>query len=70
MDQMTKIFFLMLIGSIVIGAFLLAGNPRYRTENILKSNAHYYPLTKPLSVEELSTAHEEEELPAAPKEQK
>jgi hypothetical protein len=43
MDQVTKLFLVMLVGSILAGALVVATNPRYRSERVLRSNAHYYP---------------------------
>ena len=46
MDQITKVFLVMLIGSLLTGAAVVAFNPRYRVDRILKSNAHYFPVAK------------------------
>jgi hypothetical protein len=43
MDQITKLFLVMLLGSLLSGAFIVAFNPRYRPKQILKTNAHYFP---------------------------
>ena len=43
MDQAAKLFLVMLLASILIGAGIVVFNPRYRPEAILKTNAQYFP---------------------------
>jgi acyl-CoA synthetase (AMP-forming)/AMP-acid ligase II len=47
MDQASKIFVLVLIGSLIAGALVVLTNRDYRPEKILASNEHYYPDFKP-----------------------
>ncbi|HRY30722.1 MAG TPA: hypothetical protein P5079_11885 [Elusimicrobiota bacterium] len=42
MDQLTKIFLLMLFGSILAGAIIVAVKPDYRVDVILRSNSQYF----------------------------